>query len=266
MRHGDPTTAASPAAKRRGSDHYHLTPGLDAGRGLSSGSRSSSYDSQKYTASQGNGSSSWTRPKDRENHREQYDAPPSLIRRSFSSSTTSKEKEYYIQHCDAPSLIRRRSSSSSGSSGAQPCKTSRSYLAAPPAGMSRTYSSLTKSSSASSRDTAKRTETNSSSHRRTSSHLHDAPRTPRQSKHSAPRRTTCTRISSGNRFYADVIARQVKDVKKNRPVSVTRASATSGFMRVPSTSMITRTASSEFASSFFQLNLSRTPSSAELVT
>ena len=278
MRHGDPTTTAiyaSPAAKRKGSDQYLFTPGLDASRGLSSSSRSSSYDSHKTSANQRIGSSSSTRPKDRENYREQYDAPPSLIQRSFSSSTMSKEREYYIEHCDAPSLIRRRSSSSSGSSRAQPCATSHSYHSAPPAGMSRTYSSLTTSSSAFSRDTAKRTETNSASHRRTSSHLYDAPRISRQSSHLALKKTTSTRISSGNRFYADVIARQVKDLKKrktrdslpeNRRVSVTRAPATSGFMRVPSTSMITRTASSEFASSFFHLNLSRTPSSAELVT
>ena len=112
---------------------------------------------------------------------------------------------------------------------------------------------------------------------------------PESQSQRAKKHETSTRISSGNRFYADIIAKQQKEhamrrqkamesppvvtritrsaslpAKQSSPITRTPSAATSE--RVPSTTnIITRTSSLEFAASFFQLALYRTPSSTESV-
>jgi hypothetical protein len=101
------------------------------------------------------------------------------------------------------------------------------------------------------------------------------PTRPGHTSHSAPQKARSTRISSGNRFYADIIAKQQKEhmiVRRQKALESvphaiprrvpgsTRAPFASGFTPSTSSNTITRAASSEFASSFCQLALSRTPS------
>ena len=104
---------------------------------------------------------------------------------------------------------------------------------------------------------------------------------PRHPPHSPPPKAKPMSISSGNRFYADIIARQQKEhmmvrrhkALKNAPHATTRGNSStrapeycaSRCMHIPSTPShtITHTASSEFAASFSQLDLLRIPSVCE---
>ena len=167
--------------------------------------------------------------------------------------------------------------------------------------LTRTPSSGSRSSNSSSHaSTASRTSTTastSSRSRHSTSQRHSESKSfydessgsmPARQRHSASSRSlpesqsqrakkheTSTRISSGNRFYADIIAKQQKEhmiVRRQKALESvphaiprrvpgsTRAPFASGFTPSTSSNTITRAASSEFASSFCQLALSRTPS------
>jgi hypothetical protein len=89
-------------------------------------------------------------------------------------------------------------------------------------------------------------------------------------------------VSSGNRFYAEVIRQRLKEGKKEEkekkeswtltPPSLTKRhrslleeGAAFGFARVPSSSMFTRTQSAEMNAEFYQLSLTR-PCEAQLIS
>jgi len=88
-----------------------------------------------------------------------------------------------------------------------------------------------------------------------------------------------SRISSGNRFYADVIAKQQKEhaikrqaaqdtrsaSKQSTPITRTPSAAVSKRVVTNTTNSITHTSSLAFAASFFQPALYQTPSSTESV-